>query len=39
MDSLQKNNGLLKGGNIDGKDYKHVKRVRNELEISTVREY
>ena len=39
MDNLQKNNNLLKDGNIDGKDYKHVKRVRNELEINTVRDY
>ena len=39
MDSLQKNNNLLKDGNIDGKDYKHVKRVRNELEVNTVRYY
>ena len=39
MDNLQKNNNLLKDGNIDGKDDKHVKRVRNELEINTVRDY
>ena len=39
MDNFQKNNNLLKDRNIDGKDYKHVKRVRNELEINTVRDY